>query len=128
MGRQMQGAGGRRLPGASRGRILVVEDTQFFQKLITSHLQGEGFEVTLAENGQDGLAKLAAGEFDLVISDIEMPVMDGFTFARRVREQTRFASIPLIALTTLNSAENRNKAAECGFDAYEVKLDRQTLI
>lgn len=125
---QMQGSESRRLPDASRRRILVVEDTQFFQKLITSHLEGEEFSVTLAENGQAGLDVLATGEFDLIISDIEMPVMDGFTFARRVREQPRFAAIPMVALTTLNTPENRAKAAECGFDAYEVKLDRNSLL
>ena len=125
---QMQGPGTRSLPDASRRRILVVEDTQFFQKLITSHLEGAGYAVTVAENGQDGLAKLASGEFDLIVSDIEMPVMDGFEFAHRVREQPRYASIPLLALTTLNTAENRAKAAQFGFDAYEVKLDRQTLL
>ncbi|HQY88980.1 MAG TPA: chemotaxis protein CheV, partial [Tepidisphaeraceae bacterium] len=126
--RNMQGAPVRSLPDATRRKILVVEDTQFFQKLIKSHLESDGFTVTLADNGEDGLIKLASGQFDLIISDIEMPVMDGFAFARRVREQTEFASIPILALTTLNSDESRKKASDSGFDAYQIKLDRQTLL
>ncbi len=112
------------LPDATRERILLVEDTQFFQKLIEGLLESKGFEVTVAENGTAGLEKLNGGRFDLIVSDIEMPVMDGFTFARRVREDSRFAALPMLAVTTLNSPENRAKASKCGFDAYEVKLDQ----
>ena len=117
-----------RLPEAARRKVLIVEDTQFFQKLITSHLESDGFEVTLAGHGGEGLEKLQSGTFDLVISDIEMPVMDGFNFARKVRENPRYASLPLLALTTLSDSDSRNKAAVAGFDAFEVKLDRASLL
>lgn len=114
--------------GGPRKRILVVEDTQFFQRLITSHLQEEGYEVELAGNGSEGLTKLAAGSFDLIVSDLEMPVMDGLTFALRVRQEPRHSTVPLLALTTLSSAEHRGRAFESGFDAYEVKLDRHSFL
>ncbi len=125
---QVHGTARKSLRDAPRRRILVVEDTQFFQRLITSHLEGEGFDVTVAGNGREGLEKAEAGTFDLIISDIEMPVMDGFTFARIVRENPRFAATPMLALTTLTSPEYRTKASECGFDAYEVKLDRSSFL
>jgi two-component system, chemotaxis family, sensor kinase CheA len=117
-----------RLPAGDRRRILVVEDTQFFQRLIAGNLEREGFDVTLAGNGREGLEKLAAGAFDLVISDIEMPVMDGYSFAQQVRRTGQFAGLPLLALTTLNDQASREKALASGFDAYEVKFDRGTLL
>jgi len=82
----------------------------------------------LANNGSEGLEKLSAGQFDLVVSDIEMPVMDGFTFAQRVRQDGQYSSLPMLAVTTLSSAENRAKALSCGFDAFEVKLDGGTFL
>lgn len=116
------------LPRAARRKVLVVEDTRFFQRLITSYLESGGFDVALAANGAEGLARLAEGPFDLIVSDIEMPVMDGLEFARRVRADARFAGIPMLALTTLSGPEHRARAAESGFDGYEVKLDRDILL
>lgn len=121
------------LPNASAGdaaarRVLVVEDTQFFQQLVTKYLNSNGFETVLADNGAEGLARLKEGWFDLVVSDIEMPVMDGLTFAREVRQNPAWAAMPMVALTTLNTPESRARAIASGFDAYEVKLDRQTLL
>lgn len=112
------------LPDGSGRRILVVEDTQFFRQLIRSHLESAGHEVVLAANGREGLARLAEAQFDLVVSDIEMPVMDGLEFARQVRGESRFKLLPLMALTTLSGEEDRSRALACGFDAYEIKLDR----
>ncbi len=116
------------LPGGQDRRILVVEDTQFFRQLIKSHLESAGYEVVVATNGREGLDRLADASFDLVVSDIEMPVMDGLEFARRVREEPHFASLPLLAVTTLSGEENRNRATACGFDAYEIKLDRLSFL
>jgi two-component system chemotaxis sensor kinase CheA len=116
------------LPGTRGRRILVVEDTQFFRQLIRSHLQSAGYEVVVAANGREGLHRLADASFDLVVSDIEMPVMDGLEFARRVREESQFASLPLLAVTTLSGPENRDRAIACGFDAYEIKLDRESFV
>jgi len=109
-------------------RVLVVEDTQFFQQLVTKYLNSNGFETVLAANGVEGLSRMKEGAFDLVVSDIEMPDMDGLTFAREVRQNPAWAALPMIALTTLNTPESRARAMASGFDAYEVKLDRQTLL
>ena len=75
-----------------------------------------------------GLSMLRQGGFDAVVSDIEMPVMDGHALARAVRADAVLARTPLLALTTLNTPESRASAAASGFDEYEVKLDRDSLL
>jgi len=125
---QATGFGYPALPSDQRRRILVVDDTQFFRQLIKSQLESAGHEVVLATNGREGLERLAEAPFDLVVSDIEMPVMDGLAFARRIREEPRCASLPLVAVTTLTGEEDRNRALASGFDAYEVKLDRRRFL
>jgi two-component system, chemotaxis family, sensor kinase CheA len=116
------------LPGTPVKRILVVEDTQFFRQLIKSHLESAGYEVVVATNGREGLDRLAEASFDLVVSDIEMPVMGGLEFARRVREEPGYASLPLLGVTTLSGQGDRDRAMACGFDAYDIKLDRQSFL
>ncbi len=108
----------------ARRRVLLVEDTQFFREVVRGYLESAGFEVETAVHGADGLRKLDAGKFDLVVSDVEMPIMDGFEFARAVRKRADGASLPLMALTTLDSPADRERALACGFDRHEAKLDR----
>ncbi len=115
------------LPGRRR-RVLLVEDTQFFRQVVRGYLEDAGFEVVTADNGAEGLERLEGGRFDLVVSDIEMPVMDGWAFARAVRERPDGAGLPLMALTTLSSEADRAKALACGFDRHETKLDRERFL
>jgi two-component system chemotaxis sensor kinase CheA len=122
------GLAAKSLPARPAARILVVDDTHFFQKLVAEHLRQVGYEVHVADDGKAGFAMLREQPFDLVVSDIEMPVMDGHAFARAVRADPTHARLPLVALTTLNTPASRAAATESGFDAYEVKLDRQTLL
>jgi two-component system chemotaxis sensor kinase CheA len=110
------------------GKILLVEDSPFYRKLVRSYLEADGYEVSVAENGQDGLAKLASGEFDLVISDIEMPVMDGLTFLRNLRSGNRHSDIPAIALTALTKESDRFSAQEVGFNHFVQKISRDHLL
>jgi two-component system, chemotaxis family, sensor kinase CheA len=112
----------------ARPRVLLVEDTQFFREVVRGYLEAAGFTVETAVHGADGLRKLDAGKFDLVVSDVEMPVMDGFEFARAVRKRPGGASIPLMALTTLDSPVDRERALACGFDRHEAKLDRDRFL
>jgi two-component system chemotaxis sensor kinase CheA len=115
------------LPGRRR-RVLLVEDTQFFRQVVRGYLEDEGFEVVTADNGALGLERLEGERFDLVVSDIEMPVMDGWAFARAVRERPDGARLPLLALTTLSSDTDRARALACGFDRHETKLDRERFL
>jgi two-component system chemotaxis sensor kinase CheA len=103
-----------------------VDDTQFFREVVKGYLEAEGYEVETAVDGADGLKRLDAGNFDLVVSDIEMPVLDGWGFARAVRQ--RGSEVPLMALTTLSTDADRARALACGFDRYEVKLDRERFL
>jgi two-component system chemotaxis sensor kinase CheA len=121
-------ASGERTPGPTRRRILVVDDTQFFRHLVKSYLENEGYSVATAVNGALALKEVADQPFDLVVSDIEMPEMDGWRFARAVRDQLGRRELPLLALTTLSSDQDRQRAFECGFDGYEVKLDRERFL
>jgi two-component system chemotaxis sensor kinase CheA len=92
--------------------------------VVKGYLEAAGYEVTTAVDGADGLARLDEQAFDLVVSDIEMPVMDGWAFARAVRQRPDGAALPLLALTTLARDEDRARSAAAGFDGHEVKLDR----
>jgi two-component system chemotaxis sensor kinase CheA len=115
------------LPGRRR-RVLLVEDTQFFRQVVKGYLEDEGYEVVTADNGAEGLQRLDGGHFDLVVSDIEMPVMDGWAFARAVRERPDSGRLPLLALTTLSADADRARALSCGFDRHETKLDRERFL
>lgn len=109
---------------ARKRRVLLVDDTQFFREVVRGYLESDGYEVVTAAHGEEGLRQLDAGRFDLVVSDIEMPVLDGLRFAEAVRRQERFRDLPLLALTTLSSAADRERALASGFNDHEVKLDR----
>jgi two-component system chemotaxis sensor kinase CheA len=109
-------------------RILLLEDISFFRQLIKGYLEDQGYAVTAVKNGQIGLDKMEENTFDLIISDIEMPVMDGWDFMKSVRNTLKMKDIPAIALTSLDSDDARKKAMENGFNYYEVKLDRERFL
>jgi two-component system chemotaxis sensor kinase CheA len=109
-------------------RILLVEDIPFFQTLVGGYLRSGGHDVVIANNGRDGLDTFKQQHFDLVVSDIEMPVMNGFDFMRNLRTILNDTKTPSLALTSLDSEKDRETALECGFDAYEVKIDREKLL
>ena len=98
----------------SKSKALVVDDSRISRKLISQFLKGSGFEVIEAENGQDALRKIETNELNLILSDIEMPKMDGFELAHAIKEKENH--IPVIALTSLNSQQVKEHAIESGFD------------
>jgi len=80
--------------------ILIVDDSKTVRNLVGFILKSEGFLVTTAEDGLDGLEKLySMGHVDLIVSDINMPRMDGFTFIKNVREQEAYKNIPILNLS-----------------------------
>lgn len=101
-------------------KILLVEDTASIRMRISQDLLANGFEVETAQDGIEGLKKIADHkcEFDLIISDIEMPRMDGFDFVKKVRTIERLKTTPVIAFTTKNSSEDLNRAKSAGFTTY----------
>jgi two-component system, chemotaxis family, sensor kinase CheA len=113
-------------PAARQSRVLLVDDTPFFREAVGKYLTAAGLDVTSAVHGQDAIEKLSQGPFDLVVSDIEMPVMDGWTFAQHARDSGYKG--PLLALSSLSKPENEARARACGFDEYEEKLNHDRLI
>ncbi|HEV3340263.1 MAG TPA: response regulator, partial [Pirellulales bacterium] len=105
---------------ALRGcRLLIVEDNPFNRKLIRLTFERGGAVVEVAENGQEGVEKAAAAAFDVVLMDMQMPVMDGFTATTRFRE--RGYAGPIVALTAHALPEEREKCLNTGCDAFVSK-------
>lgn len=115
-------------PESKLRRVLLVEDTQFFRQVVRHHLESAGYRVTTVEHGAAALVVLERETFDLVISDIEMPVMDGWTLAQEIRRRYPERKFRMLALTTLHREEDRAKSLASGFDRHEVKLDPQRLL
>lgn len=108
-----------------RKRLLIAEDSPFFRNMMKNYLEASGFEVISVENGKEALEKLRQGErVDLILSDIEMPEMDGFDLIRNLKEHPEFSKIPVIVVTALAGEEIKRKVFELGAEGYEVKLDR----
>ncbi len=109
-------------PAPTRRRgILVVDDSFTTRELLRSILQSAGYDVTVAIDGADALDKLRAGTYDLVVSDIEMPRVDGFTLTTRIRHELALAELPVVLITSLASEEHRRRGLEAGAQAYIVK-------
>lgn len=107
----------------SKKRILVVDDSLNTREIERDVLEAWGYHVTLAEHGQDGLDKALAEEFDAVLTDVEMPVMDGFTLTARLREHEHYRQCPIIIITSREKESDRQRGIEVGADAYIVKGD-----
>lgn len=104
---------------AGGGRILVVEDNRVNQLLITTYLEQFGFEYVCADNGKAALELLDEGAFDLVLMDVQMPVMDGLEATRRIRARTdEAAAIPILALTANAMKGDREQYLEAGMSDY----------
>ncbi len=109
-------------------RILYAEDSTFYAQLVKNYLEAAGYEVEIAEDGQAAWEKLQQESFDLLITDIEMPRMNGLELVKRVRSDERFKELPIMVLTSLSGEEIYRKAKEAGADEFQVKLDRQAVI
>ncbi len=101
--------------------ILIVEDSNTARNLIGFVLKNEGFMVTAASDGIEGLEKLYTGEFDLVITDINMPKMDGYKFIESVRQQEVYRDLPIIVLSTEGEQKDITLGLNLGANLYMVK-------
>lgn len=110
-------------------RILIVEDNRANFAVLDYLLRAHGYTVLAAGNGREALELLAREPVDLVLCDMQMPVMDGFEFARHKRADARLASIPLLAVTASSMAGDRSRVLAAGFDDYFAKpIDPETFV
>jgi two-component system chemotaxis response regulator CheY len=106
----------------SRFRCLVVEDSQVMRQLLVFALNRvRDMEVVEAADGVDALRKLQVGRFDIIITDINMPIMDGLKLIKRVRSDESYKTVPIIVVTTEGSQEDRSRALTLGANAYITK-------
>jgi len=102
-------------------RVLVVEDSELNRKVTAEMLRLAGAEVTLAGNGAEAVKRASAEAFDIVLMDIQMPVMDGYEAARRIRADPRHAALPIVATTAQASPPQRLKCHEAGMNDHVAK-------
>jgi two-component system chemotaxis sensor kinase CheA len=122
-------------PALSRGRdrrrlrILLVDDSAIAREAEAALLRSLGHEVDEAVDGEDGWQRLQGGSYQILITDVQMPVLDGIDLTRRVKATPRFLKMPILILSSLSAPEERRRGVDAGADAYMVKgeLDADTL-
>src|SRR4030042_545387 len=109
--------------------ILVVDDQPQNIELLEAYLVPQGYEIVKAANGEEALGKLSDHQIDLILLDVMMPGMDGFTVTRRVRQDTTHRQLPIILVTSLRETEDRVKGIEAGCDDFISKpVDKMELL
>jgi two-component system chemotaxis sensor kinase CheA len=108
-------------PLDARRSVLVVDDTLTVRELERSILERAGYRVSVAGNGREALALLSDGPVDLVVTDVEMPEMDGFALTEAIRADATLTNLPVLILTSRGSDEDRRRGLDAGADAYVVK-------
>jgi two-component system chemotaxis sensor kinase CheA/two-component system sensor histidine kinase and response regulator WspE len=122
-------------PTMSRGRdrrrlrILLVDDSAIAREAEAALLRSLGHEVDEAVDGEDGWQRLQSGAYQVLITDVQMPVLDGIDLTRRVKATPRFVKLPILILSSLSAPEERRRGVNAGADAYMVKgeLDGEAL-
>lgn len=110
-------------------KILAVDDSRTMRNLLSAALGRAGFQVDLAEDGEDGLRRLEAALPDVIITDINMPNLDGFGFIEAVRRLYRDRILPILVLTTESAPDLKARAREAGATGWIVKpFDEEKLI
>ena len=116
-------------PSISSQSVLLVDDSAFFRNMLAPVLKAAGYKVRVAPNAQEGLSALRSGQtFDVVLTDIEMPDMNGFEFAESIRADHNLSQLPIIALSAVVSPAAIERGRQAGFHDYVAKFDRPGLI
>ncbi len=102
-------------------KIMVVDDCQTTRKLLGHYLKSRGYSVVFAENGLDALEKLGSETVNLIMTDLNMPYMDGMELIKTLRSDPNLSELPILMVTTENDDLERKKALEMGADGYVVK-------
>jgi CheY-like chemotaxis protein len=109
--------------GRKKARVLVVEDSVGVRELERVILEGAGYRVETAVDGLDGAARLRDDPADIVISDVEMPGMDGFALTRTIRRTKGWEDVPVVIMSSRNDEEDRRAGLDAGASAYLFKQD-----
>jgi chemotaxis protein histidine kinase CheA/CheY-like chemotaxis protein len=110
-------------PVARKPRVLVVEDSVGVRELERVILEGAGYDVTTAVDGLDGAARLTGDPADLVVSDVEMPGMDGYTLTRTIRRTRGWEQVPVVIMTSRGSEDDQRAGLDAGASAYLLKTE-----
>jgi two-component system chemotaxis sensor kinase CheA len=103
--------------------VLVVDDSLNTREIEKDVLEAHGYRVTLAEDGLDGFRKAMEGDFDAVLTDVEMPNMDGFSLTATLRQEEKYRHTPIVIITSREKEEDKQRGVQAGADAYIVKGD-----
>jgi two-component system chemotaxis sensor kinase CheA len=112
------------------GRILVAEDSITSRVLLKGILETAGYHVATAVDGVDALTQLRSSDFDLIVSDVDMPRMNGFELTVKIRADKKLGELPVVLVTALESREDRERGIEAGANAYIIKssFDQSNLL
>lgn len=102
-------------------KLLIVDDAESMRGLISITLKSNGYEVIEASNGRDALTKMSGQKIDMIISDLNMPIMDGIEFIIQVKANAATKMIPIVMLTTESDQEKKEKGKQAGAKAWMVK-------
>jgi len=100
---------------------LIIDDSKTMRDMVAFTLKNAGFDVTEADNGQAGLDKVKGSSFDVIITDVNMPVMDGITFTREARKCAGARTTPILILTTESGSSLKNDGRSAGATGWIVK-------
>ncbi|WP_020407302.1 response regulator [Hahella ganghwensis] len=102
-------------------KILAVDDSASMRQMVSFTLKGAGHHVDEASNGQEALGKAKSNKYDLVITDVNMPVMDGITLIKNLRAESNYKFTPLLMLTTESGADKKGEGKAAGATGWIVK-------
>jgi chemotaxis protein histidine kinase CheA len=108
-------------PTARRLKVLLIDDSPIARATESALVKALGHVVDEAQDGEEGLSRIQAGNYDLILTDVQMPKMDGFTLTRRIKSAPELARLPVIILSSLASPEDKRRGLDAGADAYLVK-------
>lgn len=111
-------------------KIIVAEDSITIRNMLRNFIENAGFNVTTAIDGLEAYEKMQTEKFDLLVSDVEMPGLNGFELTSKIRSDINYIDLPIILVTALETAEDRQRGLECGANAYILKssFDKSALI
>jgi two-component system chemotaxis sensor kinase CheA len=123
-------AKGERITEDGSATVLYAEDSNFFRNQVKEYLLEDGYKVIEAEDGVVAweLLQEKQDEISLVLTDIEMPHLDGFGLVKKMKEDKRFSDMPVIALTTMAGDDDIKRGQDLGIDEYLIKLDKEKLM